>query len=132
MLTNGTLDALLLFAGYLVAGLAMLALFTFIYMWVTPYDDVKDIKDGHLAPAVALSGAMLGFTFPILVASYTHAGFIDFVGWALIASMVQLCVFWALHALLPRVIETNNTAGAMCFAMASVCAGLINAASFVP
>jgi len=132
MLTNGTLDALLLFAEYLAAGLALLAIFTFLYMWVTPYDDVKDIKDGHLAPAVALSGAMLGFTFPILVASYTHAGFIDFVGWALIASIVQLCVFWALHGLLPRVIETNNTAGAMCFAMASVCAGLINAASFVP
>jgi hypothetical protein len=41
-------------------------------------------------------------------------------------------VFKVLHGLLPRVIETNNAAGWTCFATASICAGLINAASFLP
>jgi putative membrane protein len=127
-----TIDSLLLFVSYLAAGLAMLAGFTVLYMRVTPYDDVREISDGHLAPAIALAGAMIGFTFPILVASYLHADFWQYLGWALIASVVQLSVFWALHWLLPHVIETNNAAGATCFAAASICAGLINAASFVP
>ena len=132
MTTPDTLDALLKFGGYLVAGLAMLALFTRLYLWITPYDEAKEIREGHIAPALALAGAMLGFTFPLLVASYTRVDFYDFIAWSVIACVVQVCVFWVLHWLLPRVIETNNAAGALCFAIASVCAGLINAASFVP
>lgn len=126
------IEALAMFALYLGAGLAMLAVFTRLYLWITPYDEAAEIAEGKIAPAIALSGAMLGFTFPLLVASYTHAGFLDFVAWALIACVVQMIVFWCLYRLLPRVIETNNAAGALCFAAASICAGLINAASFIP
>jgi putative membrane protein len=127
-----TIDSLLSFAGYLGAGLAVLAGFTALYLRVTPYDEAREISDGHLAPAIALAGAMIGFTFPILVASYLHTEFWQYLGWSLIACVVQLLVFWTLHWLLPRVIETNNAAGATCFAAASICAGLINAASFMP
>lgn len=123
---------LIWFLVYLALSLALLAGFTWAYVQVTPYDEARDISDGKPAPAIALAGAMLGFTFPLLVASYTHSDLIWFVAWALIASIVQLVVFAALHRLLPRVIETNNVAGAVIFAAASVCAGLINAASFIP
>ena len=110
----------------------MLGLFTSLYIWITPYDEGQDIRAGRLAPAVALAGAMLGFTFPLLIASYVRSGFVDFLAWAAVSCLVQLLVFRVLHALLPRVIETNNVAGATCFAAASICAGLINAASFIP
>jgi putative membrane protein len=126
------LEGLKLFLVYLVSSLAMLGLFTRLYIWITPYDEVKDIGEGKMAPVIALAGAMLGFTFPLLIASYTHSTFVEFLVWSVIACLVQLLVFWLLHRLLPRVIETNNVAGATCFAAASVCAGLINAASFVP
>jgi putative membrane protein len=123
---------LFLFLVYLTFSLALLGAFTWAYIRITPYDEAKDIANGHMAPAIALAGAMLGFTFPLLVASYTHSQIGWFLVWALIACAVQLAVFWLMHWLLPRVIETNNTAGATCFAAASVCAGLINAASFIP
>jgi putative membrane protein len=126
------LENLMLFAVYLVSGLAMLAVFTSLYIWITPDDEKKDISAGRMAPAIALAGAMLGFTFPLLIASYARSTFVDFLAWSVIACLVQLFVFWVLHALLPRVIETNNIAGATCFAAASICAGLINAASFLP
>jgi putative membrane protein len=124
--------AVLSFFIYLAASLALLAAFTFLYLKVTPYDEAADISAGKLAPAVALAGAMLGFTFPLLMASYVRADVVEFVLWALIAGLIQLAVFWFLHRLLPRMIETGNVAGATCFAAASVCAGLINAASFIP
>ena len=120
------------FLVYLAFSLALLFAFTLAYIQVTPYDDIRDIHDGKLAPAIALAGAMLGFTFPLLVASYTHVEFVWFLVWALIACLVQLGVFGVLHRLLPRVIITNNPAGATIFAVASICAGLINAASFIP
>ena len=122
----------LLFILYLSTSLALLGAFTWGYIKITPYDEATDISNGNMAPAISLAGAMLGFTFPLLVASYTHSELYWFIGWALVASVIQLGVFWIMHKLLPRVIETNNTAGATCFAAASICVGLINAASFIP
>jgi putative membrane protein len=122
----------MLFAVYLVGGLVLLGLFTGLYIWITPYDEKEDIRGGKMAPAIALAGAMLGFTFPLLIASYARSGFLDFLAWGFVSCLVQLLVFRVLHILLPRAIETNNVAGATCFAASAICAGLINAASFLP
>jgi putative membrane protein len=124
-------SGLLLFALYFATSVSMLGAFTWLYLRVTPYDEATDISKGSLAPAIALAGAMLGFTFPLLVASYTHSNFLGFLAWGVISCLVQLLAFWILYWLLPRVIETNNVAGATCFAASSVCVGLINAASFI-
>ena len=125
-------NGLLMFAVYFAASVAMLVAFTWLYLRVTPYDEAAEISKGNLAPAIALAGAMLGFTFPLLVASYTHSNLVGFLVWGALACLVQLLAFWVLHWLLPRMIETNNIAGATCFAVSSVCVGLINAASFIP
>jgi len=125
-------NGLLLFALYFATSVAMRGAFTWLYLRVTPYDEATEISKGNLAPAIALTGAMLGFTFPLLVASYTHTNFLGFLAWGVLASLVQLFAFWILHWLLSRVIATNNVAGATCFAASSVCVGLVNAASFIP
>ena len=74
-----TLEGFALFAGYLALSLTMLAAFTWLYIRVTPYDDLTEIAAGKMAPAIALSGAMLGFTFPLLVASYLQTDIAGFV-----------------------------------------------------
>ena len=127
-----SIENFMLFLGYLGAGLAMLTGFARLYLWLTPYDDIKDIHDGKIAPAIALGGAMLGFTFPLLMASYLHSNLVAFVIWGAIAGVVQLGVFWAIYRYMPKAIETNNTAGATVYAFAAVCAGMLNAASFIP
>lgn len=127
-----SLQGIFWFLIYFGLSLALLAAFTRLYVRTTPYDEETDISAGKMAPAIALSGAMLGFTFPLLVASYTQATLIGFIGWGLISCIVQLLVSAAMHRMLPRAIETNNAAGATCYAAASVCAGLMNAASFIP
>jgi putative membrane protein len=126
------MGGILSFLLYLGLSLSMLAAFTVLYTRVTPYDEVADIHAGKVAPALALGGAMLGFTFPLLTASFIHADLIGFLAWSLISCITQLGVFWVLYHTLPNVIETNNTAGATVYAAASVSAGLMNAASFVP
>lgn len=122
-----------MFCLYLVLGVGLLAVFARLYTWITPYDESVDIAQGKLAPAIALSGALIGFTMPLLVASYTHASVLGFIIWGSLACLVQLLLFWLLaYKLMPRMIETNNPAGATCFAAASFCVGLINAASMLP
>jgi uncharacterized protein DUF350 len=81
MLSMQDFNGLLLFAIYFATGVAMLGAFTWLCLRVTPYDEATEISKGHLAPAVALAGAMLGFTFPLLVASYTHSNFLGFLAW---------------------------------------------------
>jgi putative membrane protein len=125
-------EGLKLFAIYLGLSLVMLGVFVRLYIWTTPYHEPTEIAKGKMAPAIALAGAMLGFTFPLLVASFTRSSVVGFLAWGALACFVQLLLFQLLYRLMPRSIEANNVASATCYAAASVCVGLINAASFLP
>lgn len=125
-------EGLKLFVLYLGLSLAMLALFVRLYVWSTPYHEPTEIARNKMAPAIALAGAMLGFTFPLLVASYTRSSVVGFLAWGALACFVQLLLFRVMYWLMPKSIEANNVASATCFASASVCVGLMNAASFLP
>lgn len=125
-------EGLKLFALYLGLSLVMLAVFVRLYIATTPYHEPTEIAKGKMAPAIALAGAMLGFTFPLLVASYTRSSMLGFVAWGALACFVQLLLFQVLYRLMPKSIEANNVASATCYASASVCVGLMNAASFLP
>ena len=125
-------EGLKLFALYLGLSLVMLAFFVRLYIWTTPYHEPTEIAKGKMAPAIALAGAMLGFTFPLLVASFSRSSVFGFVAWAGLACFVQLILFQVMYWLMPKSIEANNVASATCYAAASVCVGLINAASFLP
>lgn len=120
------------FVAYIGLGMAMLAVFSRAYMYTTPFDEAVDIPAGKMAPAIAKSGAMLGFTIPLLMASLYNFRVIDYLGWALSAMLVQLIVFRALYWGMPKQIENGNTAVALMFATTAVCAGLINGFSMIP
>lgn len=125
-------ESLKLFFLYLGLSIVMLALFVRLYIWSTPYHEPTEIAKGKLAPAIALAGAMLGFTIPLLVASYTRSSVVGFLAWGALACFVQLILFQVMYRLMPKSIEANNVASATCYASASVCVGLMNAASFLP
>ena len=126
------LQALGLFALYLVMGAAMLGAFTRAYVWITPYHEASDIRSGKFAPAIALVGAMLGFTAPLLSASFYGASIGDYLLWGIIAGLVQLICFKVLYWLLSGQIGHGNGAAALVYAGAAVSIGLINAFSIIP
>ena len=45
--------------------IALLAVGVLIYIKVTPYDDIGLIRDGNIAAAVSLAGAVLGLGLPL-------------------------------------------------------------------
>ncbi|MDO8523623.1 MAG: DUF350 domain-containing protein [bacterium] len=117
---------------YLCASCTMLALFTRLYIWTTPYNEMDQMRAGKKAPVIALVGAMLGFTLPLLAMSYVGANIADFVIWSVVAMVVQLALFKILYWVIPAEIEVDNQAVGIFFAGMSVCVGAINAFSLIP
>lgn len=127
-----TLPAVGNFLLYAAASLALLWLFTWLYKLWTPYDEFVQMRAGKKAPAFAMGGAMLGFTFPLLSLSYHGINVMDFAIWSLVAGAVQLALFKVLYWVIPMQIEEDNQAVGIFYAFAAICVGLINAFSLIP
>ena len=75
-------DEFLIYAGLAIAFIYM---YMIVYLWVTPYNELKLIKDGNIAAALSLSGAVLGFTFPLAASIFQAVHPWDMMLWAVIA-----------------------------------------------
>ena len=122
------LDEVLVFFGLAVA---FAAIFLVLYVKVTPYNELKLIREGNTAAAASLSGALIGFTLP-LASSIIHSVHPwDMMIWGVIALLVQLLVFVLVRFTLVNVtrrIPQGEVASGVLLGAVSVCAGILNAA----
>ncbi len=121
-------DEFLIYAGLSVA---FIYIFMILYLWITPYNEVKLIKDGNVAAALGLSGSVLGFTFPLAAAIFNSVHPWDMMLWAVIAAIVQLLVYVAVRYTLLNVVRRipdGQVATGIVLAAISVSAGILNAA----
>ena len=121
-------DEFLVYAGLSVA---FIYAYMIAYLWITPYNELKLIKDGNVAAAVSLSGAVLGFTLPLAAAIVHSVHPWDMMLWAVIAGFVQLIVYLAVRYTLINVtrrIPDGQIASGIVLASISVSAGILNAA----
>ena len=119
------------FLAYLGAAAVLLAAFVAIYLFVTPYDEIKLIRENYLAAAVSLSGAVLGFAMPIANVIAHSDTLLDLAVWGAIAGLVQLAAWGVARVALPTLkedIAANRVAPAVFVAALSLTVGLINAA----
>lgn len=123
-----TLNGILPFLGYLGTAFLLLAVFVFIYVHVTPYKEFHLISNGNPAAAIALSGAVLGFTFPLVSSIYYTQSLLEMIVWAGITCLVQLLVFICIRRYAKH-IEDGMIAPAIIVATLSVSVGLLNAVS---
>lgn len=120
------------FCKYFFAALCFLLLFCTIYCKVTPYDELKLVREGKVAPAISFGGAFIGFVLPLHSVISNSVGFLDMLIWALVAMVVQIMVFFLVRMIfkdLVKQIEDNQVAAATLLAFFSVSIGLLNAAS---
>lgn len=121
-------DEFLIYAGLSVA---FIYIYMIVYLWITPYNELKLIKDGNVAAALSLSGSVLGFTFPLAAAIFQAVHPWDMMLWGLIAGIVQLLVYVAVRYSLLNVtrrIPEGQVATGVVLGAISVCAGILNAA----
>jgi len=125
-------QGMIAFAKYFVAALGFLLVFCAIYCKITPYDELKLVREGKTAPAISFGGAFIGFVLPLHSAITHSVGFLDMLIWALVAMVVQILVFFIVRMIfkdLVKQIEDNQVASATLLAFFSVSIGLLNAAS---
>ena len=93
------------FLAYLGVSLTLLALFTAIYIRITPYAEFALIREGNMAASFSLSGSMLGFIVPLCAAVQHSASLVDMALWGLIAMLVQLAAFVAVKLMIPSITQ---------------------------
>jgi len=116
---------------YLVASLALLALFIWIYIMITPYKELTLVREGNVAAAASLSGAILGFVIPLAHSVVQAATLGDMALWALLALVVQLLVFFSMTKVLPGLlidIPAGKVAPGILLGALSLATGILNAA----
>ena len=116
---------------YVLASFVLISIFFAIYTWATPYDEVQLIREGNVAAAVALAGAMIGFSLTLASSVLHSATFWLFLAWAAGALLLQLASYFTIARLLPQLstgIENNNLAMGILMGTVSLAVGIINAA----
>jgi len=127
-----SLSGLIGFCKYFTAAIGFVMVFCQVYFWITPYDELKLVRQGNVAPAVSFGGALIGFILPLHSAITHSVGFFDMLIWAVVAMVVQLTVFGLVRMFfrdLVREIENNHIAAATLLAFFSIAIGILNAAS---
>ena len=103
-----------------------------IYIWLTPYRELKLIREGNVAAAITLSGQMLALAIPLGGMLAHSVNLADIVLWGVVALILQLIAFAAAAVLvrhLPQAIERGDIASALVLAAAQIVAGIFNAAA---
>lgn len=128
---GASLNGLPWFLGYLGTALVLILIFVVIYMWVTPHDEIKLIRENNLAASAAFSGSLIGFSLPLASAIANSVALVDCVVWGLIALVVQIVIFFLVRLPVPKIserIEKGETASGLWLGVASLTGGLLNAA----
>ena len=79
---------------------AMLVVGVVAYVWITPHQEFRLIREGNLAAAVSLSGAILGIAFPLAVCMANSVSEWDILIWGALTLVIQLVAFKAADLIL--------------------------------
>ena len=125
------MNAILNYLVHLALAALLLVVFFKAYTWMTPYDEVKLIRQGNHAAALSLGGAMLGFSMTIASSILHTNNWQQFLGWAVGAMVVQALGYAVTTRCLKMSqdqIEADNSAFGGLLGTISLSIGGINAA----
>jgi putative membrane protein len=120
------------FVVYFVTALALVAVFLTVYTWVTPHGEIALIRQGNVAAALSLSGALLGFIVPLASAIAHSVAWWDMLVWGGVALVVQLLSYFIVRVILPSLsqdISAGKVAQGLFLGTISLAIGILNAAS---
>jgi putative membrane protein len=120
---------------FVVAGVFTLV-FKVVYQFITPYREKELIRQGNVAAAVTLAGALIGYVLPLASALSHTVSLLEFAAWATLAGVIQIVTFTVVRMVaLPDVkarIENGEVSVAIYLAGVSIAVGLLNAACMTP
>jgi putative membrane protein len=99
-----------------------------IYMWITPYADIRLVREGNTAAAVALGGAFLGLAVPLAGSLAGSVTTLDILLWGIATLVVQLISFKVVDLVLrglPKRISEGEMSAGVFLAFVNVSVGAI-------
>lgn len=123
------LPAYLAYAGSLAL---LMTVFVLIYLWITPYKEIRLIREGNSAAATSFAGVLIGFALPVTSVAASAGSLLDMLMWSVIALIGQLLAFLVAARLMGDLrsgIEQDKVSYGILLAGLSISVGLINAAS---
>ncbi len=118
--------------GHFALTLAILAAGVAVYMWLTPYHEMKLIKSGNLAAAISLAGAIVGLAVPLAFAFAASVNAWDILIWGVFTLVVQLVTYRVVDLLLrglPARIENDEIGAAILVVGVKIAVAAINSAA---
>lgn len=122
--------ALSMYFGYLGTGLVLMMLFAAAYIKLTPFDEIKLIRKGNIAPTLSFGGALIGFSLTLASSAIHTNQLILFALWGLLAGLVQIFAFYCVAAFVKGVLhamDNNNVAVGALLGGISIAVGILNA-----
>lgn len=110
--------------------LALLGIGVAIYMAITPFHEMRLIRQGNAAAGIVLGASLLALAIPLAATLATSQVTLDIIVWGAVALVLQLLTF-AVAALLLRglreMIEADNLGAAWLLAGLQLAVALLNA-----
>ncbi len=128
-------QSVLSFLVYIIVAGVLFGLFQMAYTRLTPHKEFVQIREGNVAAAVALGGALIGFALPASNVITYSVSVLDVVIWAVIAAVVQLLAFTVTSLVLKDLsarITRGELAAAIYAASVSISVGFLNSACMTP
>lgn len=129
--TLSSLNGIPAFLAYFAVAIVLVLLFIRIYTWMTPQDELAQIRANNAAAAIAFGGALIGFALPLSSAITHSMSLLDCAVWGAVALVVQVLTFVVLRGVikqLPARINQGEIATGTIVAASAIAVGLINAA----
>ncbi len=125
------------FAAYFGLALALLVVFKFAYVMVTPHDEWKLIKEEqNSSAALGFGGAIVGFAIALGGVASHSVSILDLVVWGVVALVAQSLAFILVRVLfLPKItkrIQDDEASAGIILAAVSIGVGILNAACMTP
>ena len=119
------------FLAYFAVSMVLLAVFLFIYIKVTPYNEIILIREGNVAASISLAGTLMGFAMPVANVIAHSDALLDLTAWSIVACLIQIFAYLAARITVPQLVNDipqGKIAPAIFLASLSATVGLINAA----
>jgi len=117
---------------HLLVTVGLLGLGAAVYATLTPWKEVRLIRQGNAAAAVALGGVLLGLAIPLAVSLSVSTTVRDIVIWGVATLVLQLAAFRLVDLFLtglPQRIQRGEIAAAVLLVSAKLATALILAAA---
>lgn len=127
-----TLAGLPYFAAFFGVSLLLLTLCLALYVAITPYPEIRLIREGNAAAAASLGGAIVGFALPLASVVVNSVSLLDMLLWSAVALGVQLVAFAGVRLMVPAIsqhVREGQVSSGIFLGAVAIALGILNAAS---